>query len=158
MSALAICTNRHGLRTGELPQPLCAWSSTHTKLAARESYCLTLLFLFQCEGVNIVRSHVANQHWSVCRIKAHPKCKRACVTESFQIDDVLRVAPRYADSKHARIIRRPQEVNELAIRRPRGKIAPARWLHYRPSLRLKVEDLHTSFEASAQPDDEATVG
>jgi hypothetical protein len=46
----------------------------------------------------------------------------------------------------------------LAIRRPCGKIALARWLHYRPSLRLKVEDLYGSRKAGGQPSDEATVG
>ena len=62
-------------------------SSARTKLAARESYCLTLLFLFQCEGVNIVRSYVANQHWRVCRIKTKPKAERPCGTESLPIDN-----------------------------------------------------------------------
>ena len=66
----------------------------------------TRLLRFQCEGVNIVRSHVANQHWRVCRIKAHPKGERPCVTESLQIDNALRIATRYADSKHTRIIPR----------------------------------------------------
>ena len=37
-----------------------------------------------------------------------------------KIDNALRIATRYADSKHARIIPWEQEVNELAIRRPRG--------------------------------------
>ena len=88
----------------ESSQFLRAHSSTRTKLLARERSCETNLFLFQCEGVNIVRSHVANQHRRVCRIKAHPKSERPCVTESLQIDNALHSATRYADSKHARII------------------------------------------------------
>src|SRR6266849_6728674 len=137
--------------------PFRTHSSTRTKLPVREHTCGTNLFLFQCEGVNIVRPHVANQHWRVCRIKAHPKGERPCVTESLQIDNALRIAPRYADSKHSLIIPGEQVVNELAIRRPRGIVTLARWLHYRPSLRFKVEDLHASFEASAPPSDEAAV-
>jgi hypothetical protein len=83
----------------EWSQSLRVQSSARTKPAARESYCLTLLFLFQCEGVNIVRSYVANQHRCVCRIKTHPKGERPCATESLQIDNALRIATRYADSK-----------------------------------------------------------
>ena len=124
---------------------------------ARESYCLTLLFPFQCEGVDIVGSYVANQHWRVCRIKTHPTGECPCVTESLQIDNALRIATRYADSKHARIIQSLQEVDELAIRRPRWPTRPARSLHYRPSLRLQVEDFHASC-AGVQPDYEAAVG
>ena len=140
----------------ESSQSLRTHSFARTKLPARP--CETNLFLLQCEGVNIVRSYVADQHRCVCRIKTHPKAERPCGTESLQIDNALRVATRYADSKHARIIRRPQEVNELAIRRPRRKIALARWLHYRSSLRLKVEDLYGSWNAGGQPGDEAAVG
>ena len=104
----------------ESSQFLRTHSSTRTKLMARERTCEKNLFLFQCEGVNIVRSHVANQHRGVCRIKTHPKVERPCETESLQIDNALRIAIRYADSKHARIMPAEQEVNELAIRRPRG--------------------------------------
>jgi hypothetical protein len=99
----------------ESSQFLRTHSSTRTKLLVRERSCETNLFLFQSEGVNIIRSHVPNQHWRVCRIKAHPKGERRCVTESLQIDNALRIATRYADSKHARIIPGEQEVNELAI-------------------------------------------
>src|SRR5438270_11697575 len=53
-------------------------SSTRTKLLVRERSCERNLFLFQCEGVNIVSSHVANQHRGVCRIKTHPKVERPC--------------------------------------------------------------------------------
>src|SRR5438477_2542225 len=56
-----------------------SYSSTGTKLLVRERSCEKNLFLFQCEGVNIVRSHVANQHRRVCRIKAHPKVERPCL-------------------------------------------------------------------------------
>ena len=125
---------------------------------ARESYCLTLLFLLQCEGVNIVRSYVANQHRCVCRIKTHPKGDRPRGTESLQIDNALRIATRYGDSKHARISPGEHEVDELAIRRPRWKTTRAHSLHFRPSLRLKVEDLHASCGAAVQPGDEAAVG
>jgi hypothetical protein len=84
--------------------------STRTKLLVRERSCETNLFLFQSEGVNIVRSHVANQHRGVCRIKTHPKVESPCETESLQIDNALRIAIRYADSKRARIIPAEQEV------------------------------------------------
>src|SRR5258705_13146035 len=104
----------------ESSQFLRTHSSTRTKLLVRERSCETNLFLFQSEGVNIIRSHVANQHWRVCQIKAHPKVERTCETESLQIDNALRIATRYADAKHARIIPGEQDVNELAIRRPRG--------------------------------------
>jgi len=66
--------------------------STRTKLPVRERTCETNLFLFQGEGVNIVRSHVAKQQWRVCRIKTHPKVERPCETESLQIDNALRIA------------------------------------------------------------------
>ena len=82
----------YGQKSGRSP-----FVSTHMrggKLAARESECLTLLFLFQCEGIDIVRPHVANQHRRVCRIKAHPKSERTCVIESLQIDNAFRIAPR----------------------------------------------------------------
>jgi hypothetical protein len=65
--------------------------STRTKLLARERTCEKNLFLFQCEGVNIVRSHVANQHRGV-RIKTHPKVESPCETESLQIDNALGIA------------------------------------------------------------------
>ena len=74
-------------------------------------YQLTRLFLFQCEGVNIVRSHVAKQHWRVCRIKTHPMGERPCVTESLEIDDTFHIATRYADSNHARIITLGEQEN-----------------------------------------------
>ena len=84
---------------------------------------LTLLFLFQCEGVSIVRSHVAKQHWRVCRIKTHPNGEPPRVTESLEIDNAFVSAIRNADSKHSRIIiPRAQAVNELAIGRPRAKL------------------------------------
>src|SRR4030081_2536895 len=84
----------------ESSQFLHAHSSTRTKLLARERTCEKNLFLFQWEGVNIVRPHVAKQHWRACWIKTHPKGERPCVTESLQIDNALRIAIRYADSKH----------------------------------------------------------
>jgi hypothetical protein len=126
--------------------------------SARERTCEKNLFLFQCEGVNIVCSHVAKQHWRVCRIKTHPKAERPCGTESLQVDNALRIATRHADSKHARIIREVHEVDELAIRRPHGKITLAHALHYRPPLRLKVEDFHASCGAGVQPGEKAAVG
>jgi hypothetical protein len=101
--SIAELTRRTGKRVAAVPSRLviraCETSIQRELLSA-------LLFLFQSERVNIVRSHVANQHWCVCRIKAHPKSERACVAESLEIDNALRIAPRYADSKHARIIRR----------------------------------------------------
>src|SRR5882724_6334661 len=68
----------------ESSQFLRSHSSTRTKLLARERTCEKNLFLFQSEEVNIVRSHVANQHRGVCRIKPHPKVERPCETESFR--------------------------------------------------------------------------
>jgi hypothetical protein len=53
---------------------------------------VTWLFLLQCEGVDIIRSHVAEQHWPVVRIEAHPKRVRPCEAEPFQVDNTLRIA------------------------------------------------------------------
>ena len=47
------------------------------------------LFLFQSEGVNISRSHVANQHRRVFRIEAEPASCRPRGVESLQIDNAL---------------------------------------------------------------------
>ncbi len=99
--------------------------STSTKVFARGRSCSANLFLFQCERVNIVRSHVTNQHRSVLRIEAHPKGDCPCVTESLQIHNPLRAASETRTRNTPGSSPRAQEIDELAIRRPRGKIALA---------------------------------
>ena len=60
--------------------------------SANDSTCETNLFLFQSQGVDIGRSHVAEQHRRVLRIKTHPLEDRACETVVLQIHDALRGA------------------------------------------------------------------
>ena len=60
--------------------------------SANDSMCETNLFLFQSQGVDIGRSHVAEQHRRVLRIKAHPCEDRARETVALQIHDALRGA------------------------------------------------------------------
>lgn len=78
------------------------------------------LLLLQRESVNVNPSRVAKQHRQVFRVQSHPNPIQPREMKSLQIDDALRFASRWADSKHALITALTQEVNEAAISRPGG--------------------------------------
>src|SRR5580698_2709079 len=99
------------------------------------------LFLFQSKGVDIVASDIAKQHRCVGWIEAHVEPIDPGELKSLQVDNPLSFAARGPDSKHTRIILKwHQEVNEVAVLRPRMGNCMA-LVQQRPPPVWDIEDL-----------------
>src|SRR5882757_1713826 len=87
-----------------------------TSPAVRESYCPTLLLLFQGESVYLVGPRIAKQKRRIGRVKTQPtKGVPPYISKFFQINNPLLVAAGDGDLEDATIICYAQEVDKPAI-------------------------------------------
>src|SRR5215831_430317 len=97
------------------------------------------LLRFQGQGVNIVASGVAQEHWRVCWIQPHPKTRCPGEVQRFHIGYYLRCAPRGWDTKHIQVVQIVQPVDEAAIVRP-GRKCDRPLVNHLPSLGRDIKD------------------
>ncbi len=99
-------------------------------------------FCVQSQRVNVIRSHIAQQHQGVGRIKGHPVREVSSDMPILEVGNTLRTTPGYADSIHAPVaIIDAQEVSVFAIAGPRGVTHDFAHRQGRPLLRRDVEHL-----------------
>lgn len=72
----------------------------------------------QCQGIDDIGPGVAQHHWLIRRVKAHPQGINAGVLDAFQIGHALLLPICDANAKNGRIARPPDVVDRLAVMRP----------------------------------------